>query len=135
MPSSPDISSFFVRAVYDYIATEASSIDLAEGDLIEVFSQLENGWWDGRLVTKRGCPRGWFPSTFVIPVSDDEAEEEIISVFFSHRPIGGWFGLSPSDRDKPMGDKETADIASVVDDFWLPQVTADGRVRIPDVNF
>jgi Variant SH3 domain len=120
-------TSFFVRAAFHYRATDASSIDLAEGDLIEVFSQLENGWWDGRLVTKSHCPRGWFPGTFVVPVSDDEAQQEIISAIY--RPIDGWFGLSSSDHLNPTKGEDITYITSVVDDFWLPDVMTDGRVR------
>jgi son of sevenless-like protein len=35
-----------------------------------VLSQKPSGWWDGLL----GDERGWFPSNYVIFISDEEAE-------------------------------------------------------------
>lgn len=55
------ISTFFVQASYDYQSTDPSSLSFRKGDIIEVLSCLESGWWDGLL----GEERGWFPSNYV----------------------------------------------------------------------
>ncbi|PWN24151.1 SH3-domain-containing protein, partial [Microstroma glucosiphilum] len=55
------VQTFFVRALYDYEAQDASSLSFVEGDVIEVLTQLPSGWWDGLL----GEDRGWFPSNYV----------------------------------------------------------------------
>lgn len=60
--------SFFVKALYSYTAPDDSSLSFQQGDVIEVLTQLESGWWDGLL----GDRRGWFPSNFVQIVDEDE---------------------------------------------------------------
>ncbi|KAH7910846.1 ras guanine nucleotide exchange factor domain-containing protein [Hygrophoropsis aurantiaca] len=64
------ISTFFCRALYDYQTRDASSLSFHKNDIIEVLTQLESGWWDGLL----GDERGWFPSNYVVVISDEEAE-------------------------------------------------------------
>ncbi|KZT56335.1 ras GEF [Calocera cornea HHB12733] len=71
-PTAGEPATFFVRALYDYQSTDASSLTFHKGDLIEVLTQLESGWWDGLLEDERG----WFPSNYVVPVSEDEVEQE-----------------------------------------------------------
>lgn len=58
----------FVRAKFDFDATDPSALSFREGDVIEVYTKLESGWWDGLL----GTTRGWFPSNYVdvIPTSE-----------------------------------------------------------------
>lgn len=51
----------FVRAKFDFEATDPSALSFSQGDVIEVYTKLESGWWDGML----GETRGWFPSNFV----------------------------------------------------------------------
>ncbi|TKY89315.1 hypothetical protein EX895_001846 [Sporisorium graminicola] len=79
-PSTGDDSdeppSFFVRALYDFESNDASSLSFSKGALIEVLTQLESGWWDGLLDNH---VRGWFPSNYVEPISDQEAEVELIA--------------------------------------------------------
>ncbi|KAI9266012.1 ras guanine nucleotide exchange factor domain-containing protein [Sporodiniella umbellata] len=50
-----------VRALYPYESNDSSSLSFKENAVIEVFAQLESGWWDGRYEGKRG----WFPSNYV----------------------------------------------------------------------
>ncbi|KAJ8501924.1 hypothetical protein ONZ51_g290 [Trametes cubensis] len=64
------ISTFFCRALYDYQTNDASSLSFRRGDIIEVLTRLESGWWDGLLNDERG----WFPSNYVTVISDQEAE-------------------------------------------------------------
>ncbi|GJJ15620.1 hypothetical protein Clacol_009898 [Clathrus columnatus] len=97
----------FCRALYDYQAEDLSSLSFSKGDIIEVLTQLETGWWDGLLHGQRG----WFPSNYVIPISEQEAELELR---INHEE-GEW-GQDSQEHIGPTND------------FWMPQVTMDGRV-------
>jgi son of sevenless-like protein len=66
------ISTFFVRAIYDYQSSDPSSLSFQRDSVIEVLTRLDSGWWDGLL----GEERGWFPSNYVTIVSLEEAEAE-----------------------------------------------------------
>ncbi|GAW02974.1 ras GEF [Lentinula edodes] len=67
-----DFPALFCRAKYDYTAQDASALSFVTGDIIEVLTQQPSGWWDGLL----GEERGWFPSNYVIVISEEEAERE-----------------------------------------------------------
>ena len=58
---------YFVRARFDFSASDPSALSFKQGDMIEVIAMLESGWWDGVLDQRRG----WFPSNFVEEVDDD----------------------------------------------------------------
>lgn len=60
----------FVRARFDFEATDPSALSFVAGEIIEVITRLDSGWWDGILVNKL---RGWFPSNFVEEIETDEA--------------------------------------------------------------
>jgi Variant SH3 domain len=60
-----------VRAVYDYRPDDETLLGFAKGDIIEVISTLETGWWDGILNGKRG----WFPSNYVAQGGDDNEDD------------------------------------------------------------
>jgi son of sevenless-like protein len=64
------ITTFFCRAKYDYQSPDDASLSFRRGDIIEVLTRLETGWWDGLL----GEERGWFPSNYVDIISDEEAD-------------------------------------------------------------
>ncbi|RKP14977.1 SH3 domain-containing protein, partial [Piptocephalis cylindrospora] len=49
------------RALYDFSSPDESALNFHTGDIIEVFTQLPSGWWDGMV----GDQRGWFPSNYV----------------------------------------------------------------------
>lgn len=61
----------FVRAIYSYTGTDTSSLSFHQGEVIEVLSTLESGWWDG-VVLDSGT-RGWFPSNYTKPIGEEEA--------------------------------------------------------------
>jgi son of sevenless-like protein len=141
------ISTFFVRALYDYQSQDPSSLSFFRNDIIEVLTRLDSGWWDGLL----GDERGWFPSNYVQVISTQEAEAALGS-------LEGSASIAPSEtRDSmvDMGDAMGASLDqesewsdagidlkaattmsrspssanSTTTDFWVPQVTADGQVR------
>jgi son of sevenless len=64
------ITTFFCRAKYDYQSADDASLSFRRGDIIEVLTRLDTGWWDGLL----GEDRGWFPSNYVDIISDEEAD-------------------------------------------------------------
>jgi son of sevenless-like protein len=131
----------YVRALYDYEADDRTSLSFHEGDVIQVITQLESGWWDGVI----NNVRGWFPSNYCqviagpedtrehmqmgthveieeeeIKVDDDEQEEyteeyedegDSEAEGLSHLPMEG---TSHNERTRA--------------DFWIPQATPDGRL-------
>lgn len=125
--------TFFVRALYDYQSTDASSLTFHKDDLIEVLTQLPTGWWDGLLDDERG----WFPSNYVTVLNDQEAEEELALRAGRHPdadPPGGqtepasdgWLDTADNAHSSESG---AAQDRAAADDFWMPEVTADGQVR------
>ncbi|KAF2452621.1 cell division control protein-like protein Cdc25 [Lineolata rhizophorae] len=60
----------YVRAMYDYRADDQTSLSFQQGDIIQVITQLESGWWDGVLRNTRG----WFPSNYcaVVPRPNED---------------------------------------------------------------
>ena len=129
----------YVRAIYDYDADDQTSLSFRQGDIIQVLTQLETGWWDGIIHDVRG----WFPSNYCAVVSgsgprgrdgppaingeelsgDSGTEDE--SDAYSREPgstANGGNGTSRSvaeDNER----QEQSDAA-----FWVPQATADGRL-------
>lgn len=127
----------FVRALYDYDADDQTSLSFRQGDIIQVITQLESGWWDGVI---RGV-RGWFPSNYcavVNPPFDDggssrngrdggdsefeESEEEYGEQDFDggYERASGNNGTARSDGAATSTQEEAA--------FWIPQATPDGRL-------
>lgn len=113
---------------------------------MEVVNRLESGWWDGFL----GEVRGWFPSNYVVVISDEEAEQFL----YTHSQInsGGpsnrrleaprnrivveerddWLN---GDADRSLGstsngmqDHSLQPPPAETSDFWMPEVTQSGQV-------
>ncbi|KAG9240215.1 cell division control protein-like protein Cdc25 [Calycina marina] len=130
----------YVRALYDYEADDRTSLSFHEGDVIQVITQLETGWWDGVI----NGVRGWFPSNYchVIPgpeemdirqngVPLDIAEEEGEEA----DEEGDDYEDQYEDDDLDSGrDNITAlpmegtNDGRTRADFWIPQATPDGRL-------
>jgi son of sevenless-like protein len=153
LPEEQYISTFFCRALYDYQTQDASSLSFHKNEIIEVLTQLESGWWDGLL----GDERGWFPSNYVVVLSDEEAEIALSSYDAStqqgpspqtnevardthsnefhsrtqdpHTSDSEW---SRNKRDPSVPSLESRSAvensATLSSDFWMPQVTQDGQV-------
>lgn len=135
-------ASFFVQAEYPFTSPDGTALSFAPGDVIEVLTQLESGWWDGLLVNGE---RGWFPSNYVRRITDLEAEEwfirrEEVMEAQEEGPEDGLFfdpttgDAVPEDNGRAKSDDndvrhpklqgETVDVA----DFWIPSMTEDGQV-------
>lgn len=118
----------YVRALYDYDADDRTSLSFRQGDVIQVITQLESGWWDGVI---RGV-RGWFPSNYCAVVSppfedgftrmasDSEAEESE-EEYGEHEMEESTDGASGYQSGTTTKSQEEAA-------FWIPQATPDGRL-------
>lgn len=127
----------YVRALYDYDADDRTSLSFRQGDIIQVITQLESGWWDGVI---HGV-RGWFPSNYCAVVNapyddgrgsragiDSEAEESEedygepqtmgMDQSFGRGAVNGI--LAHHDAVPTSMQEEAA--------FWIPQATPDGRL-------
>ena len=69
--------ALYVRALYNYEPDDHTSLGFRQGDIIQVLTQLESGWWDGVLYDVRG----WFPSNYctVVPGPDDPRHNQVTS--------------------------------------------------------
>ncbi|PNY24242.1 Cell division control protein 25 [Tolypocladium capitatum] len=128
--------TMYVRALYDYEADDRTSLSFHEGDVIQVITQLESGWWDGVI----NGVRGWFPSNYCqiitgpdgLPdhghnghtdhVDDDAEDNDVYDESFDQD--------DDSEADGPSGlPLEGTDVADKSRaDFWIPQATPDGRL-------
>uniref|UniRef100_A0A1Q3EXA9 Putative sh3 domain-containing kinase-binding protein 1 n=1 Tax=Culex tarsalis TaxID=7177 RepID=A0A1Q3EXA9_CULTA len=52
------------KVIYSYRENKPDELSLAVGDVIEIFEEVEEGWWRGKLNGKVGV----FPSNFVEPI-------------------------------------------------------------------
>ncbi|KAE8442008.1 hypothetical protein EG329_003944 [Mollisiaceae sp. DMI_Dod_QoI] len=131
----------YVRALYDYEADDRTSLSFHEGDVIQVITQLESGWWDGVI----NGVRGWFPSNYCQIISADEVDNK-------QNGIGGdqseedaedeeeYTEEEEEDQyDEDEADSERDDLTQLPmegtsnsertrADFWIPQATPDGRL-------
>ncbi|KIW03734.1 uncharacterized protein PV09_05041 [Verruconis gallopava] len=118
--------TMYVRALYNYDADDPTSLSFRQGDIIQVITQLESGWWDGFI----NGVRGWFPSNYCQLINlDEEGGEEL-----EQRQA-----LDQSDQsdDEPYEPSITSEKSAEVRDparqqeeaaFWIPQATPDGRL-------
>lgn len=145
-------TAIFCRALYDYEAQDPSALSFRQNDIIEVLTQQPSGWWDGLL----GDERGWFPSNYVIIISDEEAElafsgseyqatevsqpgtqVDTSVVDMSHALMQGNQSEPEDWSDTEMASRSGIPVPAAVasngavqsSDFWVPQVAPDGRVR------
>ncbi|KAL9029954.1 MAG: hypothetical protein Q9196_001864 [Gyalolechia fulgens] len=73
MSCGPDEAStrpplLYARALYDHGIDGGTSLSFHRGDIIEVLTCQESGWWEG--IT--GGVRGWFPSRYCATVAGPE---------------------------------------------------------------
>lgn len=118
-----------VRALYDYVADDQTSLSFRQGDTIQVITQLESGWWDGVI---HGV-RGWFPSNYCVVVSEpyedggsrtasDSEAEESEEEYSEHEQEHARSGTATGQRNQ--ADTDSQEEAA----FWIPQATPDGKI-------
>ncbi|KAK3375377.1 ras guanine nucleotide exchange factor domain-containing protein [Podospora didyma] len=127
--------AMYVRALYDYEADDRTSLSFHEGDVIQVITQLESGWWDGVI----NGVRGWFPSNYCqiisspdeVPELDENGEAEQVEEEPEEQDLyeDGFEDEEESDHDEvddlPLEGTESDRSRA---DFWIPQATPDGRL-------
>ncbi|KAL8999355.1 MAG: hypothetical protein Q9169_001781 [Polycauliona sp. 2 TL-2023] len=135
-------SSLYVRALYDYEADDRTSLSFRQGDIIQVLTRLESGWWDGVI---HGI-RGWFPSNYCAISSPPED----VAGRRSHGLHNAQDASDPPaetptedeyddyDLEQPdthVASSRTGGPADGTDDheqeeaaFWIPQATPHGRL-------
>ena len=127
----------YVRALYDYDADDPTSLSFRQGDVIQVITQLESGWWDGFI----NGVRGWFPSNYcqLVTGSVEDGDEDSRNGDVDHSEGSedlreefedAYEESLDSERDErghrgvgSAGDREQEEAA-----FWIPQATPDGRL-------
>ncbi|KAI9687779.1 MAG: hypothetical protein M1822_001859 [Bathelium mastoideum] len=125
----------FVRALYDYETDDHTSLSFRQGDVIQVITQLESGWWDGVI---HGV-RGWFPSNYCTVVhrstenglddqpghaiDGEEVDEYTDQEYAGTEVNGGSTDQHLSTSPEGTGGNEQEEAA-----FWIPQATPDGRL-------
>lgn len=129
----------YVRALYDYEADDRTSLSFHEGDVIQVITQLESGWWDGVI----NGVRGWFPSNYCQVISNPEDvledrhpdgredvedldDEEEYEDHYPEDADGGGPERHDAAQQLPIEGFNNGDKARA--DFWIPQATPDGRL-------
>lgn len=126
--------AMYVRALYDYEADDRTSLSFHEGDIIQVITRLESGWWDGVI----NGVRGWFPSNYCqiitspdeLPELEEDGNTEQVEDENDDQDVyeEGFDDDEVSDHD----DAEGLPLEGTEDrsraDFWIPQATPDGRL-------
>jgi son of sevenless-like protein len=129
----------YVRALYDYEADDRTSLSFHEGDVIQVITQLESGWWDGVI----NGVRGWFPSNYcqVIASPEDllESKQNGMREVEDEEPYEEEEEEFEDQDEEEEADSERDDMTQLPmegtsknertrADFWIPQATPDGRL-------
>ncbi|UPX15006.1 cell division cycle- protein [Ascochyta rabiei] len=129
----------YVKALYDYDADDRTSLSFRQGDIIQVITQLESGWWDGVI----NGVRGWFPSNYCTVVqrpsesADDERNGVEPADDHDTQSLGGTDytnsdteSLAGNDTLLPLERHAENKHASKEEEaaFWIPQATPDGRL-------
>ncbi|MCJ1281548.1 hypothetical protein MMC26_000868 [Xylographa opegraphella] len=129
----------YVRALYDYDADDQTSLSFHQGDIIQVITQLESGWWDGII----NDVRGWFPSNYcaVVAGSGDHGSSSLQAMHGEEMSgesgteddledfEGPHNGIGPhANGTLDVSTDEAVDQDSEEAAFWIPQVTQDGRL-------
>lgn len=133
--TAPPPGAMYVKALYDYEADDRTSLSFHQGDVIQVITQLESGWWDGVI----NGVRGWFPSNYctVVTNADEIPEPEQDGLMDPMDDEQEEMGYGDdfddddgSDQDDiaglPLEGTDTGDRSRA--DFWIPQATPDGRL-------
>eukprot|EP01117_Protostelium_nocturnum_P015723 TRINITY_DN611_c0_g1_i1.p1 TRINITY_DN611_c0_g1~~TRINITY_DN611_c0_g1_i1.p1 ORF type:complete len:1240 (+),score=438.53 TRINITY_DN611_c0_g1_i1:253-3972(+) len=70
-PAYEEVERQKLIALYNFTARKSNQLELKKGDIIEVISTNESGWWKGRV----GDRSGKFPSNFCKPYVQSEQQE------------------------------------------------------------
>ncbi|CDZ96560.1 Ras1 guanine nucleotide exchange factor [Phaffia rhodozyma] len=118
----------FVKALFDFKSSGSSGLSFHEGDIIQIYTKSESGWWDGVCDGQRG----WLPSNYVMALTDEETNREILRVeraglVASRQELSDLSVRKVESRDaeRERQDKHEADD---VNDLWVPRISSGGQV-------
>lgn len=124
----------YVRALYNYEADDPTSLSFRQGDIIQVITQLESGWWDGIIENVRG----WFPSNYCVVIDPDDPDAVN---GHDESELSEQSGTEEEYEEDDDSDAHTQDDDSDLpiegagmqgqdeaSGFWIPQATPDGRL-------
>jgi len=128
----------YVKALYDYDADDRTSLSFRQGEIIQVITQLESGWWDGVI----NGVRGWFPSNYCALVNgpieegdeDDSRNGDAEDADGTDDGTEEYEDVYDEDLDSEKGDRARLPVDGLSDQeqeeaaFWIPQATPDGRL-------
>lgn len=122
----------WVRALYDYDADDRTSLSFRQGDVIQVITQLESGWWDGII----NNTRGWFPSNYCQLLSSDDPGYSARMNSLDSDASGTESEQGDDNWEYQNGDRRGTGASTAYTEteeeeeaaFWIPQATADGRL-------
>ncbi|KAF2198072.1 ras GEF [Delitschia confertaspora ATCC 74209] len=129
----------YVRALYDYDADDHTSLSFRQGDIIQVITRLDSGWWDGVI----NGVRGWFPSNYCAVVLPAAGEEQADHGHLHNGGVGDEHETTSlagteytnSDTESLNGDsaarlpiEDTDRTEQEEASFWIPQATSNGRL-------
>lgn len=122
LASSP-MGTMYVRALYDYDADDRTSLSFRQGDIIQVITQLESGWWDGII---RGV-RGWFPSNYCELIAQPQ-DVAPLPARLSDPHAHSHTHLDDTASESSYRHVDSAPDTQEEAAFWIPQATPDGRL-------
>jgi len=124
----------YVRALYTYDADDPTSLSFRQGDIIQVITQLESGWWDGIIDNVRG----WFPSNYCAVIDPDNPDDSRRTDESEASEQSGTEEEYDEEDEEDVHDHDDDDselpiegaVAPGQDEagFWIPQATPDGRL-------
>jgi len=91
-----------VKAIYEYSPEKSDEIELMEGDIVEVYRQNDDGWWQGK--NQRTNKVGDFPSNFC-----EEFNEPIKKVTPPPPPVATNQNSTEKTRSKALYDYDAQD--------------------------
>jgi son of sevenless-like protein len=131
---------------------DRTSLSFRQNDIIQVITQLESGWWDGKSIYKLDVKktdflgvingvRGWFPSNYCAVVqrpsedADDDRQQSDVNDDHDTQSLGGTDytnsdteSLSGNDTILPIERNGNSSTKEEEAAFWIPQATPDGRL-------
>ena len=132
--------ALYVRALYNYDADDQTSLSFRQGDIIQVLTQLESGWWDGVI----NDVRGWFPSNYCAVLSGPDDPAELGSQSHDESDTSADSGADEDEYEEQEDDLDSDGNSRDEDSglpiegagprdqeeaaFWIPQATPDGRL-------
>ncbi|XP_020784608.2 nostrin [Boleophthalmus pectinirostris] len=70
------------KAIYDFTPKQEDELSFKEGDVLNIFTKAENGWWFGEL----NGHKGHFPCTYVVEVCEEKTLKKPEEVLENNTP-------------------------------------------------